>query len=79
MRLEIEDLKGNDREKAELVSYAKVLLNGLVVSGCIMADEENGIVKCFITNDKNELVIFCDKAQVQTLHGKVEIIDTRLE
>ena len=80
MRLSVEDLHGDDFEKADLVLNAEVLLDGQRVERCLMADEEKGEVLVYIPQDdprwKTE-VKDSEEWPTETKHGKVEIIDRR--
>ena len=80
MRLSIDDLAGDDPEKAAMVFHCDVLLDGQCVERCLMADEEKGEVLVHIPQDDprwQKEFKEADEWPTEMKYGKVEIIDRR--
>lgn len=80
MRLLAEDQFGQDFEKAQLALHAEVYLDGELITRCVMADEEQGVVECAVpTSDPRWQGEFrnLDYWPTETKYGKVEIRDGR--
>lgn len=80
MRLSVEDLTGDDLEKAEMVFHCDVFLDGEPVEMAIMADEEKGEVEVNIPRTdprwQNEFKNV-DYWPTEMKYGKVTIVDRR--
>jgi hypothetical protein len=77
MRLTVDDLKGPDVKKARLAYRCRVLVNGVEVKNCVVADEEQGYVVCHIVPSSlpNDRSLWPKSWPTETRRGKVEIID----
>ena len=80
MRLSIEDLTGDDPEKAAMVFHCDVLLDGQPCGMCIMADEEKGEVEVRIPRDDprwQKEFKETNEWPTEMKYGKVVIVDRR--
>lgn len=78
MRLSVEDLEGDDPEKARLCIRAVIMLNGVECgSGVIVADEEQGFIERYMMDENGQMVVTADNSEFVTeiVHGVVKIID----
>ena len=58
--------------KSNLISEIhEIRLNGLKITGCIFADEENGVVQVFL---KDEFYPGMETVPSKLIHGNVEIL-----
>ena len=50
-----------------------VSFNGELLSGCVFADSDNDVVKCYVENAKGDYVLGVDSLVTELLHGDVVI------
>ncbi len=79
MKLSIEDLTGNDPEKAALCLRAVILLNGEKVEMCIEADEEEGYIVRNAVDENGQIYLDGEEVATERLEGEVRIIDPEKE
>jgi len=48
MRLTMDDLKSDDPARVRLVHHCSVTLDGELVEGCVVADEEAGYIEQYV-------------------------------
>lgn len=79
MRLSIEDIYGDDPVKIGLVCNADVLLDGVKVENCVMADEEKGEVIVHAPEGDPRWALLSMTLEIPTdiKYGKVQIVDRR--
>jgi len=53
--------------------YYQVFLNGVPVSGCVEADEEAGYVRCYVRNERNQIVRTANRDMV-TAHYYGDVV-----
>lgn len=78
MKISVEDITGQDREKAALCLRAIVTLDGKKVEHCIIADEEGGYVVAYIPKENPRWETEfkdVDYWPTETKRGEVRIID----
>jgi hypothetical protein len=72
MRLTVDDFSNaDDVYKRSLVSRVIVMLDGVKVERCIVADEEQGYVEVLVAEPPPDV----EEWPTYIMHGKVEIVD----